>query len=135
MAGIRGRLIALAFTAAVGTTLLVLGCALPEFNNWWPMFVLFFYLLSPVPTMISRRYAPSVESSSALIEVCLFLTTGIVISAYGLPIVLAHAPRAAPVIQWGACGLILAGNTVVFATIAMYFYFFASDDPFDYNSW
>ena len=55
------------------------------------MFVLFFYFLSPVPTVISRRLSGSLDSSSsALIELCIFLTVGIVVSAVGLPIVLAR---------------------------------------------
>lgn len=55
------------------------------------MFVLFFYFLSPVPTVIARRLSGSLDSSSsALIELCIFLTVGIVISAIGLPVVLAR---------------------------------------------
>lgn len=133
MAGVRA-LIALAFSASLGITLLVLGCALPQFNNWWPMFVVIFYILSPLPITIARRYADSVEASSALIEFCLFMTAGIVISAYGLPVVLAHTPLHASVISWGACALVMAGNTVVFLTILGYFYVFNNDD-FDYNMW
>lgn len=123
------RLIALAFSAAIGITFLVLGCAL--FQNWWPMFVLFFYFLSPVPTVIARRLSGSLDSSSsALIELCIFLTVGIVISAIGLPVVLARTS----VIQWGACGLVLAGNVVVFLTILGYFFVFGNED-LDYSSW
>jgi len=69
------------------------------YSSWWPMFVLIFYLLSPVPTLISRRFAEAVEASSALVEVCIFITTCIVVSAYGLPIVLAHAPSGA-IVSW-----------------------------------
>ena len=58
-----------------------------------------FYILCPVPMLIARRYADSVEASSALVEMCIFITTGIVISAYGLPIVLAHTPHNAPVVS------------------------------------
>lgn len=61
------------------------------FSNWWPMFVLIFYFLSPVPTVISRRMSDSLDTaSSACVELAIFLTTGIVISAVGLPVVLAH---------------------------------------------
>lgn len=127
--GYATALIALAFSAAIGITFLVLGCAL--FQNWWPMFVLFFYFLSPVPTVIARRLSGSLDSSSsALIELCIFLTVGIVISAIGLPVVLARTS----VIQWGACGLVLAGNVVVFLTILGYFFVFGNED-LDYSSW
>lgn len=130
MAGIRA-LIGLAFLASTGITLLVLGCALPQFNMWWPMFVLMFYFLSPIPTMISRRFAESIEASSALVEVCIFITTCITVSAYGLPIILARTL----VIKWGACGLVMAGNSVVFVTITLFFFFFGRDESFEYSTW
>ena len=37
-------------------------------------------------------------------------------------------------LKWGACALVLAGNTVVFITIVGYFYVFGGED-FDYSSW
>ncbi|BFY99360.1 hypothetical protein BsWGS_02400 [Bradybaena similaris] len=130
MAGIRG-LIGLAFTCALGITFLMLACALPQYNNWWPMFVLFFYLLSPLPTVVARRMSGGYDSSSsACFELCTFLTTGIIISSIGLPIVLAHVY----VIQWGACALVLSANTVVFLTIFGYFKVFGNDDV-DYSTW
>ncbi|KAH7935132.1 leptin receptor gene-related protein [Rhipicephalus sanguineus] len=116
-------------------TLLVLGCALPQPSNWYPFFVVLFYVLSPLPTLIARRYKEDVASSSAAQELAYFITTGIVISAFGLPLVLARSP-AAPhaVIQWSACGLVLAGNVVVFITILGFFLAFDNDEV-DYNMW
>lgn len=56
------------------------------------MFVLIFYFLVPVPTIISRRMSSSFDSASnACVELCIFLTTGIVVSCLSLPIILAHA--------------------------------------------
>ncbi|XP_052102616.1 leptin receptor gene-related protein-like [Mytilus californianus] len=122
-------LIAMAFAAAVGVTFLVLGCAL--YDNWWPMFVLIFYFLSPLPTVISKRMSDSLDTaSSACVELAIFITTGIVISAIGLPVVLAHVNT----IDWGACALVLAGNLVVFLTILGYFFVFGNED-LDYSSW
>ncbi|KAL4236455.1 Leptin receptor overlapping transcript-like 1 [Mactra antiquata] len=127
----RNRLIGLAFLAAVGITLLVLGCALDAYQNWWPMFVLIFYFLVPVPTIISRRMSNSFDTaSSACMELCIFLTTGIVISCMSLPIILARAS----VIEWGACALAVSGSIVVFLTILGYFYVFANED-LDYSMW
>lgn len=57
---------------------------------WWPMFVIVFYVLSPFPTLVARRFSDGEERSSLLFEVCCFITTCIVLSSYGLPIVLAR---------------------------------------------
>ena len=57
------------------------------------MFVLAFYILAPIPLLIAQRVVGSDSigaASSALQELCLFITTGIVTSAYGLPLVLVH---------------------------------------------
>ena len=50
-----------------------------------------FYLLAPLPTVLARRYQDDVGASNACKELALFLTAGIVVSAYGLPLVLAHS--------------------------------------------
>ncbi len=64
-------------------------CFLPH-RVYWPMFVLMFYILSPIPNLIARRHADDTESSNACRELAYFLTAGIVVSAYGLPVVLAR---------------------------------------------
>uniref|UniRef100_A0A673A546 Leptin receptor overlapping transcript-like 1 n=1 Tax=Sphaeramia orbicularis TaxID=375764 RepID=A0A673A546_9TELE len=91
MAGIKA-LISLSFGGAVGLMFLMLGCALPVYDTYWPLFLLFFYILSPIPYCISRRVVDDTDSASnACKELAIFLTTGIVISAFGLPIVFARA--------------------------------------------
>jgi len=97
MAGIRA-LVGLAFSGSIGMTFLVLACALPQFNNWWPFFLLAFYLIAPFPTIISRKYGDGTGNSTPCQEMAVFLTSVIVVSAFGLPIVLARAPIAAPVV-------------------------------------
>ena len=62
------------------------------YSKYWPLFLLFFYILSPIPYCISRRVVDDTDSASnACKELAIFLTTGIVISAFGLPIVFARA--------------------------------------------
>uniref|UniRef100_A0AAQ6IM57 Leptin receptor overlapping transcript-like 1 n=1 Tax=Anabas testudineus TaxID=64144 RepID=A0AAQ6IM57_ANATE len=91
MAGIKA-LISLSFGGAIGLMFLMLGCALPVYDKYWPLFLLFFYILSPIPYCISRRVVDDTDSASnACKELAIFLTTGIVISAFGLPIVFARA--------------------------------------------
>merc|ERR1712076_11468 len=90
-------LVALAFSGSIGLLFLFLACALPQFNNWYPFTVVIFYLLSPLPTLIAKRSADDSSSSNPCRELAWFLTTGIVVSAFALPIVLARAPYTVPV--------------------------------------
>uniref|UniRef100_A0AAX7SX39 Leptin receptor overlapping transcript-like 1 n=1 Tax=Astatotilapia calliptera TaxID=8154 RepID=A0AAX7SX39_ASTCA len=156
MAGIKA-LISLSFGGAIGLMFLMLGCALPVYESmnvhwqqtekmilvekseevkhmikYWPLFLLFFYILSPIPYCISRRVVDDTDSASnACKELAIFLTTGIVISAFGLPIVFARAE----VIAWGACALVLTGNVVIFGTILGFFLVFGSNDDFSWQQW
>uniref|UniRef100_A0A2K6TG35 Leptin receptor overlapping transcript-like 1 n=1 Tax=Saimiri boliviensis boliviensis TaxID=39432 RepID=A0A2K6TG35_SAIBB len=125
-------LISLSFGGAIGLMFLMLGCALPIYNKYWPLFVLFFYVLSPIPYCIARRLVDDTDAmSNACKELAIFLTTGIVVSAFGLPIVFARAH----LIEWGACALVLTGNTVIFATILGFFLVFGSNDDFSWQQW
>merc|ERR1711909_99172 len=159
MAGIKS-LVVLAFSGSIGLLFLFLACALPQFNNWYPFTVVIFYLLSPIPTLIAKRHSED-SSSNPCRELAWFLTTGIVVSAFALPIVLARAPvvvTPAPippsstttttpssttpdpsgqfttVIDGGACGLVLTANSVMFLTILGFFIAFDSEDV-EYSVW
>ncbi|XP_063775543.1 leptin receptor overlapping transcript-like 1 isoform X2 [Pseudophryne corroboree] len=137
---------------------LMLGCALPQYNStgrrhsetrelnratadsvdsqrfsmYWPLFVLFFYILAPIPYCIAKRAVDETDAASnACKELAIFLTTGIVVSAFGLPVVLARAH----VILWGSCALVLTGNAVIFSTILGFFLVFGSNDDFSWQQW
>jgi len=129
-------LVLLAFFGSVGMTLLVIGCATN--HNWWPFFVVIFYLLAPVPILVSRRYSSSgMGPSNACQELAIFITMGIVISAFGLPIVLHRAPvkgTTEDVIPLSAMWYVLGGNVVVFSTIVGFFITFGGEDV-DYTMW
>jgi len=96
--------------------------------------MLAFYLLAPFPIILSRRYSDDSGASNPCKEMAIFITAAIVVSAFGLPIVLARSPEVAPVIQWGAAGLVITGNIVVFLTILGFFIAFDNDDV-DYSMW
>ncbi|NXO76112.1 OBRG protein, partial [Sitta europaea] len=84
-------LVALSFSGAIGLTLLMLGCALDSYGVYWPLLVLLLHLLCPAPHLLARRLAPdSGGASSACRELAHFCTSGIVVSAFGLPLVLAR---------------------------------------------
>jgi len=151
MAGTKA-LVGLAFTGSIGLLFLFLACALPQFNNWYPITVVVFYLLSPIPSLLAKRYTDTTGENGQCRELAWFLTTGIVVSAFALPIVLSRAPGAGPatnntqtvdnispavdnitgtvdkVIAGGACGLVLTANTFMFLTIFGFFFAFDNDD-------
>jgi Vacuolar protein sorting 55. len=62
--------------------------------------VVLFYILSPLPTLIARRYTEnSGSSSTAAYELAIFITMGFVVSSFALPIVLARSPESGPVVS------------------------------------
>ncbi|XP_008572197.1 PREDICTED: leptin receptor gene-related protein isoform X2 [Galeopterus variegatus] len=131
MAGVKA-LVALSFSGAIGLTFLMLGCALEDYGVYWPLFVLIFHAISPIPHFIAKRVAyDSDATSSACRELAYFFTTGIVVSAFGFPVILARVA----VIKWGACGLVLAGNAVIFLTIQGFFLVFGRGDDFSWEQW
>uniref|UniRef100_A0A674K408 Leptin receptor gene-related protein n=1 Tax=Terrapene triunguis TaxID=2587831 RepID=A0A674K408_9SAUR len=90
MAGVKA-LVGLSFSGAIGLTFLMLGCALEYYGVYWPLFVLIFYILCPIPHFIAKRVSDDTDAaSSACRELAYFFTTGIVVSAFGMPIILAR---------------------------------------------
>ncbi|KAI6243896.1 hypothetical protein M3Y99_00056400 [Aphelenchoides fujianensis] len=109
----------LSFASVVGLTLLVLGCALPELGSWWPLFVLVFYFLSPLPMVIAKNiYQCDFSTPNGGLDFALFVTSGIVFSAFALPFVLAHTAA----IQWSAFAFVTLASLVIFGAIIAYFY-------------
>lgn len=86
-------------------------------SKYWPLFLLFFYILAPIPYGISRRIVDDTDSASnACKELALFLTTGIVVSAFGLPIIFARADVVSTHF-WDFCVCRLSGVWQHFALI------------------
>ncbi|XP_072942384.1 leptin receptor gene-related protein isoform X4 [Epargyreus clarus] len=122
-------LVSLAFAGSIGMTFVILACAL--YKSWYSFFVVLFYVLCPIPTMIARRHTDTAGgTNSPCMETAIFITMGILVSTFALPIVLARSA----VIVWAACYLTLAGNVVVYLTILGFFTIFDMDDS-DYAMW
>ncbi|XP_054278516.1 leptin receptor gene-related protein isoform X2 [Macrosteles quadrilineatus] len=130
----RNRLVTLAFTGSIGMTLVILACALPDPTVWWPFFVVLFYVLAPLPTILARRYTEHTGSSNSSIELAIFITMGFVVSSFALPMVLARSPEPTPTISWNACYLTLLGNVIVYMTYIGFFVTLYQEDS-DYSMW
>lgn len=92
--------------------------------------MILFYVLAPIPTLIARRYNEHSTGSNTCLENAIFITMCLVVSSFGLVIVLARAE----VIAAGACYLTIAGNVIVYATLLGFFMTFDQDDA-DYSMW
>lgn len=48
------------------------------------------YVLAPLPTLIARRYHERAGTTNASMDIAIFITMGIVVSSFALPIILAR---------------------------------------------
>nr|AOR51710.1 vacuolar protein sorting 55 [Phaffia rhodozyma] len=108
----------LAFILAIGFLLVILSCAL--WSNWLPLVVAVTFLLAPVPNSICTRCAGaddfSTEYNSAYKDFGHFLTSMIVVSAFSLPLIMAHTGLIAP----AACWMSMTGGALVYGTILVF---------------
>jgi len=121
-------MIGLAFALSVGLLCNILACAL--WDNWWPLFAAVAYFFAPVPNMICSRCGsdPLDQSGRNFKDMGFFLTGTLVVSGFGILVVLAHSE----VIQIGAMFLALGGGLIIYATIIVFIHFFwkKKDDMF-----
>ena len=127
MASAIKALVGLAFSASLGLIFLVIGCALPQFNSYWPFFNLIFYLCAPIPILIGRQ-SLGYDETSPTKEWGYFFATGFVVAAFGLPIVMYRTA----VIKGAACGLVTASNVFMFLTIWGVLRTFNGQDDFEW---
>ena len=67
-----------------------MACAIPNPKIFYPFFVLLFYILTVLPVVLARQISAGNETNPKT-EFALFITAGMVLSAFALPIVLAHS--------------------------------------------
>lgn len=155
-------LIGLALAGSAGMTFLILACTLSKQQNWWPAIVTVFYLAVPFPLLIAKQIAGDGGGfggqGNGPKEWAYFVTTGIIISALALPIVLCGVgtvsyttnfiefdlcqvlqmtnwcqftpPPCHTQIQTGAMILSLISSVFFFSTILAFFMVFQSEDNY-----
>uniref|UniRef100_G3U6A7 Leptin receptor gene-related protein n=1 Tax=Loxodonta africana TaxID=9785 RepID=G3U6A7_LOXAF len=122
-------LVALSFSGAIGLTFLMLGCALEDYGDWRRLFYMIF-VSSVIPFLLERAYMSEIKRG-ACGEIWCFFSIVVVVAAFGFPVILARLT----LIKWGACGLVLAGNAVIFLTIQGFFLVFGRGDDFSWEQW
>eukprot|EP01112_Ceratiomyxa_fruticulosa_P009929 TRINITY_DN2608_c0_g2_i1.p1 TRINITY_DN2608_c0_g2~~TRINITY_DN2608_c0_g2_i1.p1 ORF type:complete len:128 (-),score=24.33 TRINITY_DN2608_c0_g2_i1:91-474(-) len=120
-------IIGLSALLACGLLLNILSCAL--YHSAYPILVIVAYFLAPFPNLICAGNADGLtETDSGIKDLGYFLTGFLVVSGFGIPIVLAHAE----IIQLAALLMSLAGGLIVYGTILVYLHFFhgKEENPF-----
>jgi len=114
-------MLALAFALTLGIVCNIIAGVI--WQNWWPLLIIVFYFLSPIPDFVCSRCGlndPLDISGRNFKDLGYFLTGMLVISGFGLPAVLAHNN----VITIGALILCLGGGAIVYASLVVYIHFF-----------
>eukprot|EP00112_Aurelia_sp_Birch-Aquarium-sp1_P017957 Seg422.2 transcript_id=Seg422.2/GoldUCD/mRNA.D3Y31 product="Leptin receptor overlapping transcript-like 1" protein_id=Seg422.2/GoldUCD/D3Y31 len=131
----------MSLAAAVGILMLVFACGYNKFHTTkgasWVLFVVFFYIVVPVPAVIvhrlkrlrtafvkdsnlnswAKKNKDTVIKTEIVADFLLFFTSGIIISSFAFPVVLARAQ----VIKWGAAAVVMVANIFIFGTMAAFF--------------
>ncbi|KAI9500840.1 vacuolar protein sorting 55 [Coemansia spiralis] len=110
-------IVILSVCLAAGFLLSILSCAL--YGNWWPLLVVFMFAISPVPNAVFGRFVssdPLADVSSSVADFGRFLTSVLVVSGLGLPVVLAHSG----IIANAAMVMSVVGGGLVYGTIIVY---------------
>lgn len=110
-------LLFLALSASIGLALLVMACEF--YHNWWPFFVLLFYIFAIVPTIVVQCFINASDSNklACWTDWSKFLAVGSVISAFVLPIELWRCD----VILDKAVYFTCTGNILIFVTMFIFF--------------
>jgi len=114
-------MLALAFALSLGLLCNIIAGAV--WNNWWPLVIVIFYFVAPIPDFICSRCGqndPLDISGRNFKDLGYFLTGVLVIGGFGLPSVLAHND----VINIYALILSLGGGVIVYASLVVYIHFF-----------
>lgn len=141
----------LSFMLAVGFLLIILSCAL--WNNWLPLLVgeqhprssswvlrwltvnasrsaALTFVLAPLPNALFAHCTPDdfissqdYDASSPAVDLGRFITSCIVITGFGLPLILQHAEIIKPVASYMSIG----GGACVYGTILAYSSVFKQD--------
>jgi len=116
--------ILLSFVLAVGFLLIILSCAL--WANWLPLLVALTFVLAPLPNALFSHCGSDEfsEDGSGPLDLGRFITSGVVVTGFALPLVLAHSD----IIRPAACAMSIIGGGLVYGTILAYSAAFKQDD-------
>jgi hypothetical protein len=99
-------ILAMSFVASLGITFQLLACTVPKGeSNFWPLLVYVFYILLPLPMLLSSRIIKETmignneKDAARTKHYAVFFTAGIMVSSFALPILLARSPDPTPIVS------------------------------------
>eukprot|EP01125_Pyxidicula_operculata_P008291 TRINITY_DN2796_c0_g1_i1.p1 TRINITY_DN2796_c0_g1~~TRINITY_DN2796_c0_g1_i1.p1 ORF type:complete len:130 (+),score=9.47 TRINITY_DN2796_c0_g1_i1:150-539(+) len=118
----------LALCTACGLLLNILACAL--YGVWWPIFVVFAYIIAPLPNIICANCNRGYEYThgNKFKNVGYFLTGVCVVSGFALPGVLTHMG----LMDQNAMYMGLGGGLIVYGSILVYLHCFHKPETGDF---
>uniref|UniRef100_A0A6G1SHC4 Leptin receptor gene-related protein n=1 Tax=Aceria tosichella TaxID=561515 RepID=A0A6G1SHC4_9ACAR len=124
-------ILAMSFVASLGITFQLLACTVPKGEgNLWPMLVYIFYILLPIPILVSTHIIKETmvgmneKDAAKAKHYAIFFTAGILVSSFAMPILLARSPEANPIIKPIQCVLVEIGNVLCYATMGLFCIYF-----------
>lgn len=122
-------MVGLGFAISVGLMLIVVASAV--FNQYYPLFVILSSILAPLPSLWCIQEPNSDSWLSGLLTGSAgagnFLTSVLVVSGFGIPIVLTHVN----LINGAALAMTIIGGLIIYGSVVFYIKkFHNSDDMF-----
>lgn len=127
------KIIFLSAFLASGFLLILLSCAL--YNNWLPLWVIFIFLVAPLPNITSNSIENNRDdfltfsndhnnNPTPLQEFCQYLTGLLIVSGIALPLTLFHCN----LIQFGSMIMSMIGGLIVYTDIIIFIWFFSEEE-------
>lgn len=121
------RIVGVGFLGSLALTFIILGCVLS--GTWWTLLIFLFYGFTPLPLLFVRNndYDSLDGDINKSLDVAVFFVTGMVVSTFAFPLLLARSPVDNPSID--ATNAVLTElATILFYATAGLFFVAASDE-------
>lgn len=117
------------FLGSLALTFILLGCVLS--GRWWTLLIFLFYGFTPLPLLFVRNsgYDNLDGEINKSLDIAVFFITGIVVSTFAFPILLARTPIGNPNID-ATTAVFTEAATILFYVTAGLFFTVANEEEY-----